>query len=453
MTITHTIKNRIRRIAGTRPGELLLDAAEYLRLLRRGIDPDDGYPFETLKLLKPIRVTVEAKDYAPGNVPPYTLVAPVKNEAAGIEGFLESIEAQTAAPAEAIIVDGGSTDKTVAIMKRFAKRSRVKFTIISIKSRSISQQRNLGVSRASSEIIVFADAGCRLDPRYGANLAGSLAAHPKASLAGGIFFASPRDLADRFEFRWDSLARWNRYLPAGKCMAVRRNDFLSMGGFAEHLPYSGEDYLFDVTIRRHSREWVINRNASVTWEIPSTMAGAKKKYRAYGEGDGQNGLGDCIHYAQMREYARTKRIAHDELGTELFRGFLEGRKDRAQIEIERRKIGGLVFVLADGLVTTGPDREEKLEALRGLTKKNMKVIYVAQGQLRPALPRFIDADLSLVELYTGKNLPLKEIAKRYAALKGKVFICGTGDNNAGTAAGIRRSFPEAETVGLYMQGT
>lgn len=452
MTFTADIKKRIRRFAGSRPGEFILDAVSFLRMYRRGFQHADGYPFETVKLLKPIRVTVEAKDYAPHGVPPYTIVTPVKNEAGGIEVFLRSIEAQTVPPAEAIIVDGGSSDATVAIMKRFAKRSGVKFTILAVQSRSISQQRNLGVSRASTEIVVFADAGCVLDPRYGANLAGSLGAHPKAPLAGGIFFASPRTLAGRFEFRWDSLARWNRYLPAGKCMAVRRDAFLAMGGFAEHLPYSGEDYLFDVTIRRASRRWVINKNAFVTWEVPSTMKAARKKYRAYGRGDGQNGLGDFIHYAQVREYARSKLIVHDELGTELFKGYLEGRKERAQIEIERRKISGLVFVLAEGLLTTGPHRKEKLAAVKELTRRNMKVICIAQGQLSPALPRFVDADLSLVELYTGSSFPLKEIAKRYAALKNNIFLYCIGKDEAGLAPQIRMAFPAAEAVDLHLSG-
>ena len=413
--------NSIRRLAGTTAGTFLLDCLSVVRQYRHGLSPSDGYPFETIKLLKPIPVDVEGKDYNPETITiAYTLVAPVKNEEAGIERFMRSIEAQLLQPAEAIIVDGGSTDRTVQVMRRVAKTSRVKFTIISIQSRSISTQRNLGAKKASTPVIVFADAGCVLDPRYAANLTGSLQSHPKADLAGGIFHATPEALKASFEFDWERLARWNSYLPAGKTMAVRREVFLAAGGFPEHLPYSGEDYLFDVTFRRSSRRWVIHKNAFVTWEIPATMASARKKYRSYGKGDGQNGLGDYIHYRQLREFTRTGSVSHDSLGRELFKGYLEGRKERAEIEIMKRKIAGVVIILADGLLTTSPKKKEKAACIASYIGKNIKVIYVADGRIRPSFPRYIDADLSMVELYTAGNFDQADIIKRYADLAGKI---------------------------------
>jgi glycosyltransferase involved in cell wall biosynthesis len=446
--IIRSLINRIRRLAGTRAGEFILDRVSCIRQLYHGTDPCGGYPFETIKLLKPIKVRLEAVTYPQDKALPYTLITPVKNEEDGIEAFMRSIEQQTLIPAEAILVDGGSTDSTVAIMKRYAKKSNIRFTILAIKSRSISEQRNLGAKRAKTGVIVFADAGCVLDKNYGVNLSGSLAAHPRAGLAGGIFFATPRTLAPRFEFSWESLARWNTYLPAGKCMALRRDIFLKAGGFPEHLPYSGEDYLFDVTIRRFCREWVINQNAFVTWEIPSSMTAAKKKYRSYGKGDGQNGLGDYIHFRQMREFMRTKKVTHDELGTELFKGYLEGRKERAGIEIERRGIKAVVILFADGLLTSAPHRQEKISYIRELTGQNIKVIYVAQGKLRPARPRFVDADMSLVELYSEKSFSPEEITHRYASFKGKIFTCSLSKKEGACSEQLRKKIPGIEMFSL-----
>jgi hypothetical protein len=439
---------RAKRIAGTRLGSFLLDLRIYVKQLIRPFSSSDGYPFETMKILKPIPVRAEAHAYAPSKIKIHsTLVAPVKNEEEGIVRFMQSIEDQSYPPAEAIIVDGGSTDRTIAKMKQFAKASKVKFRIISIRSKSISQQRNLGAREANTEIIIFADAGCILDRDYCANMTGSLESFPDADLAGGIFYAADPKLEQFFVFRWNEMARWNQYLPAGKTMAVRKAQFLEAGGFPEHLPYAGEDYLFDVTFRQSSRRWIINRKAFVLWEIPTTWSDAVKKYHAYGKGDGQNGLGDYIHFRQMQSFRKTGTVSHDELGKALFEGYLEGRKERAAIEIEQRKIQGLVIVTADGLLTAGPNRRSKIRTVRKLTRNNFKVIYVASGKFRPAFPAFTSIDHSLAEFSTEETFSAEETAERYKGIMDRFSIIDLRKQKADQLmSGIERAMPGIQRV-------
>ena len=47
-----------------------------------------------------------------------SLIATVLNGAEHIEEFLGSLEAQTRAPDEVVIVDGGSTDGTLQLVRR-----------------------------------------------------------------------------------------------------------------------------------------------------------------------------------------------------------------------------------------------------------------------------------------------------------------------------------------------
>ncbi|MGL4368157.1 MAG: glycosyltransferase family A protein, partial [Spirochaetota bacterium] len=359
--------------------------------------PVSRYPMETISILKNIDVTVEKKDYDLSRTfAPYTMITPVKNEQDGVVDFMKSIDAQIYPPVESIIVDGGSTDGTVRLMQEYASRSKVRFRIMQIESTSISLQRNTALREASTEIIVCADAGCILDPRYGGNLAGSLAAHPDAQMAGGIFYAKNPRLEQFFIFSWDEIARWQDYLPAGKCMAIRREKALEIGGFPEQLPYAGEDYMFDIRYRQKSDHWVINTAASVIWDIPCSWESAVQKYHDYGKGDGQSGLGDYIHCRAYRTFQEGGPLPADPIARAQFEGYLEGRRERAEIEIKRRKIQSLAIVAGTGTYNT---RHEQIALIRALTAQNIKVIYIATGFLHTGKTMHHDIDYSLVEFY------------------------------------------------------
>src|SRR3989442_230323 len=49
-----------------------------------------------------------------------SLVVPVKNEEASIRALLDSVLGQTIVPAEVLIVDGGSSDRTVEIVREYS---------------------------------------------------------------------------------------------------------------------------------------------------------------------------------------------------------------------------------------------------------------------------------------------------------------------------------------------
>lgn len=94
-----------------------------------------------------------------------SLVITVLNEGHAINLLLESIKNQKKVPDEIIIVDGGSSDATVRIIRTFIQENKIlgKHFKLYYKPGNRSLGRNYGVEHAHNDIILFTDAGCILD--------------------------------------------------------------------------------------------------------------------------------------------------------------------------------------------------------------------------------------------------------------------------------------------------
>ena len=88
-----------------------------------------------------------------------TLISTVKDCADGVDAFLASLAAQTRAPDEVVIVDGGSTDGTA---ERFAAEDTV--TLIVEPGANIARGRNVALAAATHDVIAVTDADCTLEP-------------------------------------------------------------------------------------------------------------------------------------------------------------------------------------------------------------------------------------------------------------------------------------------------
>src|SRR5260370_34793748 len=99
------------------------------------------------------------------------VAATVLNESDDIDALVESLMRQRLAPAEVIIVDGGSSDGTWERLQ--AAQSKYP-TLVLIRDESCSLQhspgpiargRNIAIAAASSDVVACADAGSPYDPR------------------------------------------------------------------------------------------------------------------------------------------------------------------------------------------------------------------------------------------------------------------------------------------------
>jgi len=86
------------------------------------------------------------------------VIIPAYNAEKFIKRTLQSVVSQTHLPEKIIVVDDGSTDKTVDIIENFKKNSLVRIDIYKQENRGPNAARNVGLEHSDSEFIALLDA-------------------------------------------------------------------------------------------------------------------------------------------------------------------------------------------------------------------------------------------------------------------------------------------------------
>lgn len=220
-----------------------------------------------------------------------SVVVTVFNEEASIRALLDSLLSQTLTPTEIVIVDGGSQDQTVDIIKDYKERHKL-IRLIKAKG-SIAHGRNVSIKHARYEIIAQTDAGCvakkdwlakitkPLEDKNVGVVAGfyKMVAHSAFQKAAASYFGTP---PERFDPRM--------FLPSARSVAFRKSVWKDIGGYNEKLERAGEDTLFNYEVIKAKIQIIREKNAIVYWEVPKTFLEAIKKFYDYAKGDAQAGI-------------------------------------------------------------------------------------------------------------------------------------------------------------------
>ena len=232
-----------------------------------------------------------------------SLIATVLNEADNIGAWLDSVLAQTRRPDEIIVVDGGSTDNTASIMRRYEQR--LPLRIIVMQGCNISQGRNIAIARATGDILAISDAGVRMHPEWMAQLAGALEHDPAAGVACGFFVA---DAQTPFELALGATTLpqvdevdADTFLPSSRSVALRRELAQQVAGYPQWLDYC-EDLIFDMRLKQSGARFVFVPEAIVYFRPRPDWYSYFRQYYRYARGDGKVDLWRRRHRIRYATY-------------------------------------------------------------------------------------------------------------------------------------------------------
>jgi glycosyltransferase involved in cell wall biosynthesis len=224
-----------------------------------------------------------------------TLVVTTLNEAAALPRLLDALLGQMRPLDELILVDGGSTDGTVAVAEQY--QDRLPLRILVRPGCNISEGRNEAIAAASHELIAVTDAGCRPAPDWLAHLVAPLQADEAVGLVSGRVepeaYTHLEACIGRCSLAFQAQIGGVWILPTARTLAFRRAVWERVGGFPAQLSF-GEDAAFVVAAAAITPIHVATESVTF-WRPRSTYGQLMRQFFHYADGLAQAGLSRQFH--------------------------------------------------------------------------------------------------------------------------------------------------------------
>jgi len=215
-----------------------------------------------------------------------SLITTVLNAGDRVGAFLGSVSWQTRPPDEVVVVDGGSTDRTLDVLREAGG-----ITLLEEPGANIARGRNVAIAAATHDAIAVSDADCVLEPDWVEKLLEPLEAGADVSM--GFY----RPLAESFLQRCmacvnlpdaDELDEAT-FMPSGRSVAYTREALERAGGYPEWLDI-GEDMFVNHRFRELGLDMRLAKDAIASWPLREGPADTWRQYFRYARGDAIAGM-------------------------------------------------------------------------------------------------------------------------------------------------------------------
>jgi len=241
----------------------------------------------------------------PRRRPRPSLVIPVRNEEDSLPALVDGIRRQTFAPAEVIIVDGGSTDRTLEVARRLTAGDET-FRVLDGGEGTPGRNRNVGAEAATKEWVAFTDAGTRPEPDWLERLAEAAARDASAEVVYGNYELVESAFFERcaaLAYPPPKVERPGGRMrgPSTASMMLRREVWQTVGGFPDLR--AAEDLVFMGRVEDGGFRIAWAPDATVWWQLQPTFARTVRRFVLYSKHNVWAGRQWDWHYGIARQYA------------------------------------------------------------------------------------------------------------------------------------------------------
>ena len=231
-----------------------------------------------------------------------SLIVPLKNEAESLAALIESINRQTLPPAEIILVDGGSSDGTLALAASLTVSDN-RYRIIDAGDATPGRGRNVGTEKARNDWIAYTDAGITLETDWLEQLALKAAKTPDAAIVYGNY----EPVVNR---RFERVAAVVYVAPVNAegvrerfiaSSLMKKEVWSAVGGFPDFR--ASEDGTFMEAAEKSGFKHVFAPRAKIYWSLSPGWSATFRKFALYSKHNVFAARQWQWHYGVVRQYA------------------------------------------------------------------------------------------------------------------------------------------------------
>jgi glycosyltransferase involved in cell wall biosynthesis len=241
-----------------------------------------------------------------------SVIIPVRNEEDSIRPLLDALLSQTLRPAEIVISDNGSTDKSAEIISEYIEAG-APVKLIPGGQGFPGRGRNLAAAKASHEWLAFIDAGVRPEANWLESLSRVSQSDESVDVVYGsyepvtntffkecaaIAFVPPLENIEGHPMRTRSIAS----------ALMRRSAWEAAGGFPEDLR-SAEDLLFMDRVEALGNRISFAPGAVVYWDVQPTLGKTFRRFFIYSHNNIRAGLWRSWQARILQRYAALAILA------------------------------------------------------------------------------------------------------------------------------------------------
>ncbi|WP_420935758.1 glycosyltransferase family 2 protein [Alteromonas sp. A081] len=223
-----------------------------------------------------------------------SVVIPCYNGEKFISDAIRSVNNQTYLPIEIVVVDDGSTDKSVAIVKKLQKSSKVPIVLKKQDNGGVSVARNVGINIAAGEWVSFLDVDDIFLPN---NLAKKVEAANRLKMSTGLIcndYFFNEESEDTRKHKKSPIAHFDHdrlilgrdyqrslikdyYIGTATAMMFSRMEAIKIGGFDSMMKHS-EDFDFVLRFTCENNVLILSEPLAIKRVHDANLSNNKELY-------------------------------------------------------------------------------------------------------------------------------------------------------------------------------